>query len=1025
MAGASRILSREQVTRLQIWLNERFEAALPIDGRMGPQTAAAASAALASASASSQPAEMIQLITAAAKQAPALGAGDQAEARPPRAWLLYAPGSDEETDWTRAIQPGSTLFWTHGTAQNGGAYRLQIRSGDSIVLLVGTRVIADGIFLADDAHRFIDRNSRIRRPVRVLDRYSVPIDRQRIEREAEVKLAPHQGGVLPLAPAALALINRQLEDSGRSKLPYSLAELNRVVAARPLLDDLVAQDDILPDATTARRIDWTGPIWEPAGADSGEPDADGSRSGTGASRGPDVTADPTDASDDPVAGAKQSGQQQSEQPSKIVDPKEWEKLADIDARIPFVLDAPADTEDELERGPFALFLAQRLHLIWCQLNGEAPGLEGERSRPNPADSDTFIVHVDSPWGGGKTTFANFVARVLDPRGEQLTPGHFLRSSLAPTASPDALSSIPLDEIFVPPYARANKSDWKCARRPWIIARYNAWRDQYVQPPWWQVFLSIESAISAELRRDTREAFSAILRNPSGLGSAFAALHGRATIFIERYRYQLLNSRLKAQLLLWGLTIALLALAWQAGAFTMLLDAARNEKGATDASKISAWVTIVIALLGIGGGGLATLFTAASQSLMPDLEFTAEHKQIGVRDPISRFRRAFHSILRVSRRPVLLIVDDLDRCDPRTVVEIMRGFQTIVRSPRLFVLLLGDRAWIEAAHDIHHKDLGWMTGAEGTLGSLFVQKVIQLSFRLPTMKEDTRIRYARSVLGHIEDTPAKEGLTQMLQQVELSIQEIVEGEGSVGGKEAQAAAIIEKAAAELSGDLLPEEKAEALAVAESLASVKFVAAAGADAAQQRSIFNTVVRLTSSLPNNPRQIKRIFMAFAIYEAVGRAYFGYQLTPSGADGERRARRWRQLAMWVALAVEWPETWRAIARAPRLLQAAQLGGAERARAERALLAGKDEAERLVLQAALHRLRADPSLRALVRRTGNDPGEAFAETELEEDAVYEFNHIIWEPGFRLSAEPVEDRARAKRRGPRAGNAASAGETAP
>jgi hypothetical protein len=421
------------------------------------------------------------------------------------------------------------------------------------------------------------------------------------------------------------------------------------------------------------------------------------------------------------------------------------------------------------------------------------------------------------------------------------------------------------------------------------------------------------------------------------------------------------------------------------------------KGLSEPKKASEWIALATAVLGLGGASLAALLTAVSQSLAPDLDFTAEHKQIGVQDPISRFRRTFDRILRATDRPVLLIVDDLDRCEPRTVVELLRGFQTIIRSPRLFVLLLGDRAWIENAHDVIHKDVGGMREGEGGLGARFVQKVIQLSFRLPTIKAEARTRFARGVLGDAPGDARTEQVAEVLRKVDAEVSSIVGQGQSMGDREAQVALVLETARSELPEGLSEAETEAAVGLVETLANVKIVAAAGADTAQQRSVFNAVTRLVESLPNNPRQIKRIFMAFATYEVVGRIYFGYQLTPEGPDGERKARRWRQLAMWVTLAIEWPETWRAIARRPGVLDVAYAPAAARKKAEAALVKGLGEDEAKEVRATIERLRADRTLCALLSRTAGEVGDGdFAATAMDSEAVYEFNRIIWEPGFEI-----------------------------
>src|ERR1044072_2326129 len=404
--------------------------------------------------------------------------------------------------------------------------------------------------------------------------------------------------------------------------------------------------------------------------------------------------------------------------------------ADEDSRFALLSDAPSEDEDRLGRVPYALFLARRLNHIWHNLNPPGPArISGPSERPGARESNTFILHVDAPWGGGKTTFAHFVARVLHPTNEAIGEHHFLYSSLG------ARPSASIAELLGPPPGTTAST----TLRPWIVARYNAWRDQYVQPPWWQIFCAIESAIDEALVRD--EDWEA-----------------RAQIWLEVQLYKLGNSKLRGQMTICAIFLALLLLLWAMGVLGALWT--RTSGNSESIAKI---VSAVVAILGFGGIGIATLFTLIGQSLNPDLAFTAESTQVGVGAPISRFRAMFERTLELAGRPVLLIVDDIDRCDPHAVVEVMRGFQTVVRSSRLFVMLLGDREWIEAAHDNYHENMKGITDPESSLGAQFVRKVIQLSFRLPVMSDAARDDYTRYILSSSEEQQTEPGVSQILQK----------------------------------------------------------------------------------------------------------------------------------------------------------------------------------------------------------------------------------------------------------------------
>ena len=679
---------------------------------------------------------------------------------------------------------------------------------------------------------------------------------------------------------------------------------------------------------------------------------------------------------------------------------------EVDAYVRFSNDAPCQNEDTLERGPLALFLARRLHLIWCEMNGCPPRpkeqanggpLIGEKLSPRrESEGDTFIVHIDAPWGGGKTTFANFVARVLNPCEERLSERHFLRTVAGPLATAQELEQTKLDEIFFadPDAKEDDRLRWPPeARRPWIVARYNAWRDQYVYPPWWHIFLTIQGAIYRELHSE-RTSVAAHLGRGHRWKEALDCAWRRAGVQREKIAYQLWNAKIRHQLTLLMMAAVLVLIVWQTGLVTYILD----RSGAIDPKKGKEWIDLTVAAFGFAGVSIATLFTVISQSLSPDLDFTAEHKQIGVRDPIGRFRRIFGRILHHAKRPVLLILDDIDRCEPKAVVEILRGFQTIIRSSRLIVLVLGDRAWIERAHEIYHKDFtGIMVGTESTLGARFVEKMFQLSFTLPAMTPEVRHYFTRAVLeGPPYTRPAAD---DVLKKLEKDIGEAIATTNTVAEREEKV---------ETAKQTAIQQGGEKKQI-DTLATIKLVAAAASDAGYGQEVSNVLLELAASLPNNPRQIKRIINAFAVYETVGRLYFNYQLTANENDDDAamRARRWRQLAMWVTLATEWPDTWRALAREPRLIDAAYLKNlTERKRVRQTLSKTlASNAARKQTQNIIHRLYHD---RLLLRLFGMDgrPAqptetnerdrvtELFAGTKMESMAIYDFNRIMWEPGF-------------------------------
>lgn len=922
--------------------------------------------------------------TSSSSESPTAGS----DAPVPGVWLLYAIEGQSAAKWVKDLRAGQLFFWRH----NGTAYTKQLTVGDSVVVLIGNvdasgrstggRIVATGLLASDANSRFTDTRKQARRwlvlCVETLPDH--PIDRKLVESTAG-PLVRHGGSVHTVSSPALNVINSHL----RLTLPIQNDLANQQFKSSESIDAALSRSPhIQPAAANASSLRWP-PVAE---------------------RNWNIV--PTES--EPSAGEFEGTQGDIQ----FDDPPE---STGTDAYIPFRDDAPSQSEDTLDRGQLALFLARRLHLIWCEMNdlapkqGEpadaaptSPGAVGKVAPASSAERETFIVHIDAPWGGGKTTFANFVARALDPRGDRLNERHFLRFVAPADASPAELGEIELDEVFfLPPDENRERRDrererWhEKARKPWIVVRYDAWRDQYVQPPWWHVFQLILAGI-----RD------AVREMPFGVRRAWCLTK---TWWIK-FAYLLFNSRVRVQLISFGLIFVAIAAAWASGLVKASLT--------VDSEQTKTTINNAVAILATGGVAIAAFVSIIGQSFAPDLEFTAEHKQIGVRDPIGRFRRTFGRILKCVDRPILLIVDNLDRCEPRIVVEILRGFQTIIRSPRLFVLVLGDRAWIEKAHEIQHKDFTGITlGTESTLGERFVAKIFQLSFTLPAMTREIRTSYAQAVLSHRAaaarrpDTAAKSGVPvgraavgaltpeqkKAVREVEKTFKDVTSKKASVADYE-QGIQEARKTIAKLAADAGLSPK-----VIDALASKTLVAATSADSGYQHEVANVLFGLAASLPNNPRQIKRIINSFALYETVGRLYFDYLMSnPMSGEGDvgDRSRRWRQLAMWTTLATEWPQTWRELARDPRYVEAAYREvETERARIRTEILGGLDKEDRDRAERLLRRLTDDVALSRLlcVKDDGQKAGPSatenpFAGVRIDAQAIYQFNRIMWEPGF-------------------------------
>ena len=107
------------------------------------------------------------------------------------------------------------------------------------------------------------------------------------------------------------------------------------------------------------------------------------------------------------------------------------------------------------------------------------------------------------------------------------------------------------------------------------------------------------------------------------------------------------------------------------------------------------------------------------------------------DPMEDLADQFQWIIRQAPAPVLLVVDDLDRCPQEFVVELLDSVQKLMRdrsgargyqrgratpSDPLLVVVAADGRWIRASYDATFSEYRGAVARPGsTVGSLFLEK----------------------------------------------------------------------------------------------------------------------------------------------------------------------------------------------------------------------------------------------------------------------------------------------------------------
>jgi hypothetical protein len=642
------------------------------------------------------------------------------------------------------------------------------------------------------------------------------------------------------------------------------------------------------------------------------------------------------------------------------------------------LDDDAQVEvDSLGRGALAVVVARRLHAIWRKSNPKKSALADD-------DRSGFVMHVDAPWGGGKTTFANFVARVLNPFGYGARPAQFLRDHYGEDAG--------LGAIFVADPPGPDEKSVLLAedfRRPWIVIDYNAWRMEHTSPPWWTFYQVIRKGCFGAVLRGGDSAVD-LATGVSPKASRWRSALRWAWLWGNEIRWRVWTPKLIVPLAGFMLSVLIFFSLWKFGWIgTSSAGAGKEETFGFLNSTLPGWIMTGLAGLTIVGG-IASLIV---ESLAPGVDPLAERIGLGRSDPLERFRRHFHRTMCLLRRPVLVIVDDLDRCKPAVIVDLVRGIQTILRSPRVVFLVLGDRNWLECAFETVHADMAKVVGGvEQSVGARFVEKAIQLSFLLPGLDPKRQKDFVAGLLHAGTEVAAQ--ISRQTPSVDLRTAARVAAKAEPGAafdtgqlrssilETAAGQEFLTNAAEELrktqpagnSDELHAEARRRAGQIVNEEIAIQAAVASSVEAETAKRL----EPLAPWLPSNPRQIKRILNGIALYHAAALQHPTFST----------AQRWFQLALWVVLMTEWPMTWRLLAACPELADILCDDDplARAARTDAALLPGSVVAT----QREIQRILSSPELMALIAGRSGRQGD-----RLDTEAVRELLSLT-PPNARL-----------------------------
>jgi hypothetical protein len=118
--------------------------------------------------------------------------------------------------------------------------------------------------------------------------------------------------------------------------------------------------------------------------------------------------------------------------------------------------------------------------------------------------------------------------------------------------------------------------------------------------------------------------------------------------------------------------------------------------------------------------------------------------------------------------VVLYVDDLDRCPPRRVVEVLQAVHLLLSFPIFVVVLAVDPRWLAQSLVSEYRELLWSPDSSGSRSHAtpddYLEKIFQIPFRLAPLDFTARARFVEGLLEP-EITQALAGVSNVASHVE--------------------------------------------------------------------------------------------------------------------------------------------------------------------------------------------------------------------------------------------------------------------
>jgi CheY-like chemotaxis protein len=369
---------------------------------------------------------------------------------------------------------------------------------------------------------------------------------------------------------------------------------------------------------------------------------------------------------------------------------------------------------------------------------------------------------------------------------------------------------------------------------WVVVEFNAWQQQRIRPPWWTLI----QAMYAQSAQQLGLAQSVLLR---------------ACWFVWRARADWFPT----------LTAVVLILA------AVLLMTGKPDLSETGSNGLAKTVELGLKIL-TAAFAVGAVVVTCSRSLVFGSARAAQMYTDLRSDPLRPIVGLFQKLVNAIQRPVVVFVDDLDRCESPYVIELLEGIQTLFRAAPVTYVVAADRKWLCASFEQAYEGFANTIGEPGRpLGYLFLDKMFQVSASIPRLSPEIQHRYWQGLLRTAASTDPK-ALDETRKHAEY---EALNKVGNVHTQEELEAKIDE-----VRHDPVQEQAMRA-------AAAKQITRPEA----QHETEHRLQRFADLLEPNPRSMKRLVNAYGLHQAT---HFleGRRVSPDA------------LARWTIIELRWP---------------------------------------------------------------------------------------------------------------------------